>query len=271
MKSRYNKCTSILGVLLLTGLIEIVGCTHDPEPTVDELFSFDLSAGDQLIYQGPYHGLTIIGPDTVNWDWADGELFIGNKMATVRVRPLEPFPHEEMTEEMILRARAYFVSVPFIDEWLEGNPDPSNEEWAVAYEAWLEAKSEFVTSLKIQYRDDDREDRTLVASELVEQANNHELVVAGSATFGCLDWGEDRCLWIAFRGVPPHEDGSLEQQFIGLERYWQEPAPLPTSISRNEAKKIHDAVKLLFDSSVGPLLIDMSTGFIVYTLDEKRL
>jgi len=59
----------------------------------------------------------------------------------------------------LLQLQSIFVSVPFIDEWLEGIEEPTNEEWAEAYEAWSEALSTFEYDLKVQYRDDEREDR----------------------------------------------------------------------------------------------------------------
>ncbi len=274
MKKNYKTFYSVFVAIILTSLI--FGCSNsptDPEPQVDEFFTCALDTGDFLIYQGPTHGLTIAGPDTVHWSWVAGGLFMGNSLATVRVRPLMPFPHEDMTEERIIEARARYVNVPFIDEWLEGNPDPTNEEWAEAYQAWFAARAEFTLNLRRQYRDDDREDRVLVVSELAEQANTHDLIVPDSVWFtpeedngsGMFD------LWMVLKGMPLSPDGTPDEVILMLRPYWDEPEPSPTfsPISREYALDFHHGVNRLFESSAGPLLVDLSNGLSIHTLEDE--
>ncbi len=272
MIKNYKASYSVFVAIILTGLI--FGCSDSPtdsEPQADEFFTFTLDTGDFLIYQGPTHGLTIAGPDTVHWSWVEGGLFMGNRLATVRVRPLMPFPHEDMTEEMIIRARARYVSVPFIDDWLDGNADPTNEEWAEAYQAWHAATSDLSLDIRIQFRDDERVDRVLVVSELAEQLNNNDLIVANSVWFtpeedvsnGKFD------LWMVLKGMPLSPDGTPDEVILMLRPYWDEPEPLPVSISREYALDFHHGINTLYESSSGPLLIDLSIGLTISTLQDE--
>ena len=270
IKWNYKKQWMLAGLFLL---LSIGGCSDSTDAPVLEdnpFFSFELNAGDLLIYQGPNHGLTIEGPDTVNWNWIDGDLFMGNELATVRVRPLIAWPHEEMSEGTILQFRSIFISVPFIDEWLEGIEEPTNEEWAEAFEAWMEAQSTFAYALKVQYRDDEREDRLLVVSEIAEQANNHELIVPGSVRFSPLeDNGTGSFdLYMVSRGWPTHENGTPDESILLLRMDFQEPSPLPTEISEHDALILHSGVHMLFEASAGPLLIDLSNGYRISTLGD---
>ncbi len=241
------------------------GCsdsTTDPTTPENDFYSFDLGEGDVLKYQSHNHGLTIEGPDTVHWNWVDGRFFMGNDLATVMVRPLIPAPNEGLTEEMITLARSIYTDVPFIDDLLEGNPDPTNEEWGEAYSAWLDAISELTNGIIEQFFNDEREDRLLVLAELVEVLNNHDLVVPDSANyFPNEETSNGRySILVTFKGLP-HEIYIL----VG-----QEPVPaMPISISKEDAAWLHHFVQSLYDLSSVPVTVDLSTG-IMFTNRENN-
>jgi len=152
-----NLLTSILAIGLGLVIWLGLGCSDSSTgPQDSEFYPIELLTGDILLYEGPTDSLTFTGPAEVYWRWKSGELFMAGQGGSVRVRPLEQFPSEPMTPEMIAQARAHFTDVPFIEELLAGIPDPSDEEWATAYIAWLDTISAFHRQICITYRDDPR-------------------------------------------------------------------------------------------------------------------
>jgi hypothetical protein len=254
-----------LGLMILLSL----GCSDSMTgPGDSEFYPIEIDDGDLLIYEGPSDSLTITGPARVYWYWVRGILFMAHGVDIVRVRPLRPFPSEPMTPEMIALAQARYTDVPFIEELLAGIPDPSDEEWATAYVAWLDTMSAFERQIMIDYRDDPRPDRTLVAQDLLDQINQHELVVPGSAELADPPVPEDptRFIWLVYKGVPPHDNGTPDMQVIILTMYYQDPSPPATTISREDALWLHDFIDLLYEANVLPMLIDLSTGVRAITL-----
>ena len=268
---RSNQC---LMVLVVTGLsLFILPEITSANPVKEELrankfFPIELDTGDLLAYQGPNHGLTINGPATVEWLWEDGELFMKTTTETVRIRPLEKFPHEEMTEEMIAILKASHDDVPFIDNYLLGNTNPSDQEWAEAFEAWGNACSVFTDDLKTQFKND-RRDISVVASDLKKRANLHDLVVAGSARAEWLPDEKQIDLWLVLKGMPNHPDGTPDEVILILNRDRHEPAPLPTRITRKDALVLHHGINTLFESSKGPLVIKLGKGLFVSTSEGR--
>ncbi len=260
----------ILSLITGLGLVIILslGCSGLlTGPRDSEFYPIEIDDGDLLIYEGPGDSLTITGPAMVYWYWERGELFMAYRAGIVRIRPLEQWPPATMTPEMIARAQARYTDVPYIEDLLAGIPDPSDEEWAVAYVAWLDAMSAFERQIKIDYRDDPRPDRTLVAQELLDQINQHELVVPGSAELADPQVPDDptRFIWLVYKGVPPHDNGTPDMQVIVLLVNYQDPSPPATVISREDALWLHDLIDRFFLASPGPLLIDLSTGLTVLT------
>jgi len=256
-----------LGLMLWPGL----GCAKPvgPELRTNQFFPIELAQGDQLVYQAPNGSVVVEGPATIEWEWADGELFMVGTFGKIRVRPLEEFPHQEMTDEMIIRARARYSDVPFIVDYLEGNPSPTNQEWAVAYEAWFAARAEFVAGMQMQYKNDYRSVE-MIAAEYSAQANQHPLVVPGSvrAHYAEND-SESVTLFICLRGVPLHPDGSLPETELILDRNWHNPQALPTEISKEDALVLHHGINALFESSEGPLYVNLSTGLSISTKEGR--
>lgn len=251
------------GLMLWPGL----GCAKPvgPELRANQLFPIELSQGDQLVYQAPSGSVVVDGPATIEWEWADGELFMVGAFGKIRVRPLEEFPHEEMTEEMIVRARDRYSEVPFIVDFLEGNSNPTNQEWATAYETWLDACAEFATSLKLQFKSDNRSMYT-ATQDIAAQANQHPLVVPGSVWVHVAENDTDSAtLFIRLRGVPLHPDGTIPETELILDRTWEDPQALPTKISNDDALVLHHGINALFESSEGPLYVDLSTGLSIST------
>ncbi len=241
----------------------------DPELRANQFFPIKLVQGDQLVYQAPNGSVVVDGPATIEWEWADGELFMIGSFGKIRVRPLEKSPHQEMTDEMITRARARYSNVPFIVDYLEGNPNPTNREWAVAYNAWFAARAKFVAEMQMQYKNDYRSVDT-ISAEYSARANQHPLVVPGSVRAQYVGNDTDSItLLIRLRGVPPHPDGSLPETELVLDRNWQAPRALSTKISRDDALVLHHGINLLFESSAGPLYINLSTGLSISTIEGK--
>jgi len=254
-------------VLLILSLTTISVCSTATEPELrsQQLFPIKLQAGVLLIYHGPSDSLTIEGPAVVDWKWDDGELYMTSGAGSVRVRPLRAFPHQPMTPEMIAQAQAHFTSVPFIEERLARIPNPTDEEWADAYTAWLNAKSSFIRQLQIAYRDDGRADRAAVAEELLARINAHELVVPGSAKLAPVPdpRSTGRDIWVAYKGVPPKSNGSPDMWVIMLRADYHDPVPLPSRISREAALNLHHAVYLATENRDKPTFIDLSTGLTI--------
>ncbi|MCP4145993.1 MAG: hypothetical protein GY752_12030 [bacterium] len=253
----------VLGILLWSGLC----CAKPmgPELRADQFFPFELAEGDKLVYQALGESVIVEGPATVRWEWVDGELFMESTSGRTCVRPLEELPHVEMTEQMIVRARTRYSDVPFIVDCLQGTPNPTNREWANAYESWLEATAEFATNFKTQFKNDSR-DAQLVITELATLANQHDLVVPGSVKIHYADGDfQSATLFIRLRGVPLHPDGSIPETELVLNQNWQEPRPIPTDISRDDALILHHGLNALYESSTGPLFIDLSKGLSIST------
>ena len=266
LKTHLLKATLFLslGLMLWPGL----GCAKPvgPELRANQFFPFELAEGDQLVYQAPSGAVVVEGPATVKWEWINGELFLESESGRIRVRPLEEFPHEEMTEQMIASARSIYENVPFIEEYLAGNPSPTDQEWASAYTAWLDACGEFSTSLKNQFKNDARETATVVL-DIADLANQHELVVPGTVEIVEAAGTSDgvASLLMAYKGMPLNEDGSYDKVILDLSRDWHEPTALPIGISREDALLFHHGINTLFESSSGPLFIDISQGLSVST------
>lgn len=265
LRTRFvNAALSIgLGLMLWPGL----GCAKPvgPELRTNQFFPIELAQGDQLVYQAPNGSVVVDGPATVEWEWADGELSMVGAFGKIRVRPLEEFPHQEMTDEMIIRARARYSDVPFIVDFLEGNSSPTNQEWATAYETWLDACAEFATSLKLQFKNDYR-NMDAVTQDLAAQANQHPLVVPGAVRVHFAENDtKSATLFIRLRGVPLHPDGTIPETELVLDRNWQDPQALPIEISKDDALVLHHGINALFESSEGPLYVDLSKGLSIST------
>lgn len=265
LRTRFvNAALSIgLGLMLWPGL----GCAKPvgPELRTNQFFPIELAQGDQFVYQAPNGSVVVDGPATVEWEWADGELFMVGSFGKIRVRPLEELPHEAMTDEMIVRARDRYSDVPFIVDDLKDSPNPTNQEWATAYEAWFAARASFVAGLQLQFKNDGR-NVEMIAADYSAQANQHPLVVPGSVRVHYAENdSESVTLFICLRGVPLHPDGSLPETELVLDRNWADPQALPTEISKDDALVLHHGVNALFESSEGPLYVDLSKGLSIST------
>ncbi len=246
----------------------VVAGLPDPELRTKEFFSFELDAGDRLVHDGPHQNLVIEGPATVAWRWDDDALYMKSSMGEAKVRPLEAFPHEDMTEEMIIRARARYVSVPFIDEYLRASPNPTNREWAKAYKAWLDASGCLSQDLRTKFKNDQR-DISLVAEKLAEQADGNKLIVPGSVRIEHTHGSNQVDLWMVIKGMPTHPDGTPDEVLLILNRDWIEPSPRPTRISRKDALAFHHGVNTLFVSSKGPLVVKLGKGISISTSEGR--
>lgn len=253
-----------LGLMLWPGL----GCAKPvgPELRTNQFFPIELAQGDQLVYQAPNGSVVVDGPATIEWEWADSELFMVGSFGKVRVRPLEELPHEAMTDEMIVRARDRYSDVPFILDYLQDNPSPTNQEWATAYETWLDACAAFSTNLKTQFKYDARE-TAIVIPDIADQANRHELVVSGSVEIieAPGSGGVGASLLMAYRGMPLNEDGTYDRVILNLSRGWHESVAPTKEISREDALSFHHGINTLFESSSAPLFVDIGRGLSIST------
>lgn len=243
-----------------------------PELRIMQFFPIELNAGDHLVYNGPNDSLTVEGPAVLNWIWESGSLFCESSVGSIRVRPLEEFTSQPMTPEMIERARGHFLSVPFIKEQLAGIDNPTNEIWATAYQEWLSSIRSLERSHKLSFQNSNSFNQTAVAAAIAVELNNNNLVVPGSATVA--DPGDpnsdDRDIWLTYMGVPPHEDGTPDQWVIMLRTNFQEHQTPASSISREDALRLHHAIYIALESSSSPLLVDLSAGVSIVTLEGRQ-
>lgn len=260
----------MLVILVLVTTFLSAGCAGATEPELHSeiFFGYELQSGQTFICERPSTSFRLEAGAWLDWsyDAVNGALVLTTAQGIADILPLEEFPHQLMTQEMIDRARTAFTDVPFIDEQLSGTPNPTDEQWAEAYHSWLGEIQSFARSKKLQYKNDVRTSRTALALSIVADFQANSLVADNGVRMiepEADDTG--RTLWVKYEGFTPHGDGFIVELEVALSMNYQDPLPLAERVSREEALGFFQGLYQVFESGM-PVTVDVSTGLIVTTV-----
>lgn len=266
----FQNFKSVFALTMLVLMTTTSGCAvAGPELWSETFFDVNVYTDQVVTCHNHNDSLTITGPAVIGFNYkaATGELLMSHNGAWTRIRPLENQPSQRPTDDQIRHLQAIFPSVSFIDEVLAGAADPADPTlWFEAYLEWDYVRSQMENQVRVEFANNSNPDRMMAATTASQPFFSSELIVEGSVEIYDSDsQNPDRFVQFVYDGAMRDTQGVPVRTMVMLKNTYQTPASPATTISREDAKVIHDAIYQILESG-NSVLVELGSGLRVNPL-----